>query len=33
MLEGKTLTDYTNPISLHHFEKNNKIILNFMKSE
>ena len=33
MLEGKTLTDFTNMFSPHDFEKNDHIILSYFKDE
>ena len=32
MLEGKTLTEYTNPFSPNNFKKNDDIILNYFMS-
>ena len=32
MLAGKTLTEYTNPLSTNNFKKNDDIILNYFMS-
>ena len=33
MLNGKNLTDFTNPFSLNNFKDNNKIILKYIKNK